>query len=145
MKSYNHYQNSSFKTSPAQRDASSSNAAIYEEARRQRDEQSQLKQLAKRRDGLPAEDPEMTALPGENGRNISLGDGTSFSNDISDRSTSDEIAPRPRRSDTPAFKVDSRGNLYRQDRSSVGKWWAKMKGLLSRQSRSERDQGFVVR
>ncbi|KPI39615.1 uncharacterized protein AB675_3405 [Cyphellophora attinorum] len=143
MESYNHYQNSSFKTSPAQRDASSSNAAIYVEARRQRDEQSQIKQLAKRREGLPAEDPGMTALPGENGTGASLGDGTSFSNDISDRSTSDEVAPRPRRSDTPAYKVDSRGNVYRQNHNGVGKWWAKMKGLLTGQSRGGRDQVIV--
>jgi hypothetical protein len=143
MESYNHYQNSSFRTSPAQRDASSSNAATYEEARRQRDEQSQMKHLAKRREHLPASDPGMTALPGENDRDASLGDRTSFSNDISERSTSDEVTPRPRRSDTPAYKVDSRGNMYRQEHNSLGKWWAKMKGLLGRQSRNERDRDVV--
>ncbi|ETN46949.1 uncharacterized protein HMPREF1541_01138 [Cyphellophora europaea CBS 101466] len=123
MQSYNHYQNSSFKTSPAQRDATSRNAAIYEAARGQRDVTSEA---GADTDGTPKSGNHVT----EERQEIQTAD-------------SSERRQAQQQAQLPGFETDTRGNVYLTGETGVSKLWRKASGLFARKSAGKGNEDIV--
>lgn len=118
FQSHHHYQNSSFKTSPAQRDASSRNAELYEAAR-------SGQQAASRSAGNRDRQNLVTGSKGSGG---------------SDNLTADQSQADPA-ADLPDFDFDARGNVYLSgNRGSKGSGLLqKAKGLFKSKTMDDTD------
>lgn len=117
-------QNSSFKTDPAQRDASSRNAELYEVARQRRTEGHAPDRAKEHQAGQVNNDS-----------------GLIWSDDANAR------RPTHRASDDlPAFDVDSRGNVYLTNDGSKDSsgWRQKAKGLLKGRFPNKGDKTVVI-
>lgn len=139
FQSYNHYQNSSFKQSPAQRDASSRNDEIYAAARRQR-EARRASALDPKDSDSPDARQTVTRESEQGGESLEwkhdLGAATTESAAAAEeggrgREGSGEGQGKP----LPDFEMDERGNVYLKSSGGGGTgWWKKAKGALRRKS-----------
>lgn len=135
FQSFNHYQNSSFKNRPAQRDASSRNDEIYAAARREREAKSRGEDSTGDRDAAEARNQGEQALQWRD----DLGEQTPTGNGAREQSSEGEGKP------LPDFEMDARGNVYLKGGSSGGtRWWRKTKDALLRKT-SRAEEHDVVR
>lgn len=119
---FSHYQNSSYKTDPVQRDASSRNAEIYAAARHQREHQS-------RNDDAGKQSTQMSRATADS-ENLAWSDNIGRA-DSSQHNAEATLA---------CFKVDSRGNVYRGSGSTDGfGWLKKVKSFFNRSHRHDTD------
>lgn len=139
FQSYNHYQNTSFKQSPAQRDASSRNDEIHAAARRERDI---AKAKAKRKDnasgsGNGAQGAESAGEYGERA--------LEWRHDLGAATTTESGESKSEQDDKPLpdFEMDGRGNVYLKSSGGGTRWWKKAKGAC--RGKSEPADRDVVR
>lgn len=121
FQSYSHYQNSSYKKSPVQRDASSRNDEIYAAARRQREASANGKN-AKTADGSYGTGSEVEGEGAMEWRH-DLGSPTMTAK-AGQEGTEYEGKP------LPDFETDDRGNVYLKSSGSGSGWWKKAKGAF---------------
>lgn len=137
FQSYNHYQNSSFKQNPAQRDASSRNDEIYAAARREREARAR----SKTKDSAAADNARRTGELGRDREGEAQGD-LEWRHDLGAPTTTMESGEGEKRSEgdgkpLPDFEVDDRGNAYLKSGGGGSGWWKKAKGAFRRKSAEE--------
>lgn len=144
MQAYHQYHNSSFKTSPAQRDASSQNAAIYEAARRKPDAESKGKNPADGGDRRQEPNAEQSArqrlhIDGRDDNNLVGIDGAAV-----DLGSTFHYRQGIHSQQGPGFKTDARGSVYRNGSDSGRKWWKRL-GCMFRSHTARKEDKEVVR
>ena len=132
MSVYTHYQNSSWKANPAQRDASSRNAELYERARLERYTKGKSREKEQ-----------------DDGAHEYANDAATWSNSRTDDHKPREVSNvaeserNNKGGDLSSFETDTHGNVYLKKDSSSG--WRKMVKNTFRWRQHRDEEKTVVR